>query len=131
MAEVLSDIGITDQAASAIEESFNEEFGETLPPVKNLIDEKALAAGLREKKEQELVRQVQELQTELIEKSLDASADEDFVSDRPIKTYDVVLRVKPEKASQIKAQVIGGQKYLVIPMDEDEQVNVNGVNTKV
>lgn len=131
IAEVLSDIGITDQAASAIEESFNEEFGETLPPVKNLIDEKALAAGLREKKEQELVRQVQELQTELIEKSLDASADEDFVSDRPIKTYDVVLRVKPEKASQIKAQFIGGQKYLVIPMDEDEQVNVNGVNTKV
>ena len=47
------------------------------------------------------------------------------------KTYDVVLRVKPEKASQIKSQVINGQKCLVIPMDEDEHATINGVNTTV
>lgn len=131
IAEVLSGIGLDEHAASAIEESFNEEFGETLPPVKNLIDERAVASALREKKEQELAKQVQELQSELIEKSLDASDDEDYGPENPVKTYDVVLRVKPEKATRIKAQVIGGQKYLVIPMDEDENVNVNGVNTKV
>lgn len=131
IAEVLSGIGVTDQAAAAIEESFSEEFKETPPPVRNLIDEKALAANLREKKEQELAKQVKELQSELIEKSLDASQDEDFAPESSVKTYDVVLRVKPEKASQIKAQVIGGQKCLIIPMDEDEHVNVNGVNTKL
>jgi hypothetical protein len=43
----------------------------------------------------------------------------------------VVLRVKPEKASQIKSQVINGQKCLVIPMDEDEHATINGVNTTV
>lgn len=48
-----------------------------------------------------------------------------------VKTYDVVLHVKPEKASQIKSQVIDGQKCLVIPMDENENVNVNGVHTTV
>ena len=47
------------------------------------------------------------------------------------KTYDVVLRVKPEKASQIKSQVINGQKCLVIPMGEDEHATINGVNTTV
>ena len=47
------------------------------------------------------------------------------------KTYDVVLRVKPEKASQIKSRVINGQKCLVIPMDEDEHATINGVNTTV
>lgn len=48
-----------------------------------------------------------------------------------VKTYDVILHVKPEKASQIKSQIIDGQKCLVIPMDENENVNVNGVHTTV
>ncbi len=48
-----------------------------------------------------------------------------------VKTYDVVLHVKPEKASQIKSQIIDGQKCLIIPMDENENVNVNGIHTTV
>lgn len=48
-----------------------------------------------------------------------------------VKTYDVVLHVKPEKASQIKSQIIDGQKCLVIPMDENENINVNGIHTTV
>lgn len=48
-----------------------------------------------------------------------------------VKTYDVVLHVKPEKASQIKAQIIDGQKCLIIPMDANENVNVNGIHTTV
>lgn len=48
-----------------------------------------------------------------------------------VKTYDVVLHVKPEKASQIKSQIIDGQKCLVIPMDANENVNVNGIHTTV
>lgn len=48
-----------------------------------------------------------------------------------VKTYDVVLHVKPEKAAQIKSQMIDGQKCLVIPMDANENVNVNGIHTTV
>ena len=48
-----------------------------------------------------------------------------------VKTYDVVLHVKPEKASQIKSRIIDGQKCLLIPMDENENVNVNGIHTTV
>ncbi len=48
-----------------------------------------------------------------------------------MKTYDVVVRVKPEKALKIRSQIIGDQKCLVIPMDDNENVNVNGVNTKI
>ena len=46
-----------------------------------------------------------------------------------VKTYDVVLHVKPEKASLIKSRIIDGQKCLLIPMDENENVNVNGIHT--
>lgn len=48
-----------------------------------------------------------------------------------VKTYDVVLHVKPEKAARIKSQIIDGQKCLVIPMDANENVNVNGIHTTV
>ena len=35
--------------------------------------------------------------------------------------------MKPEKAERVKFDTIDGQKYLMIPMEEDEHVNLNGV----
>jgi hypothetical protein len=43
--------------------------------------------------------------------------------------YDIILQVKPQKVSQIKSQIIDGKKYIVIPIDENEQANVNGIDT--
>ena len=48
-----------------------------------------------------------------------------------VKTYDVVLHVKAEKAAQIKSQIIDGQKCLIIPMDANENINVIGIHTTV
>ena len=48
-----------------------------------------------------------------------------------VKTYDVILRVKPEKVGQIHSDTINGQKCLIIPMDENEHAAVNGVNTTI
>ena len=42
--------------------------------------------------------------------------------------YDVILQVKPEKIPKITAQIIEGQKCIVIPIDEDEQASVNGLD---
>ena len=47
------------------------------------------------------------------------------------RNYDVVLHVKPEKANKIHSSVINGQKCLVIPMEENEQATINGVNTSL
>ena len=47
------------------------------------------------------------------------------------RNYDVVLHVKPEKANKIHASVIDGQKCIVIPMEENEQATINGVNTSL
>lgn len=83
---------------------------------------------LRSKKK-ELVKEVQELKSKLIEK--DKTSNDEEISGDEIKTYDVILRVKPDKADQIKSQVIGDKKYLMIPVEENEYVNLNGVNTQV
>jgi hypothetical protein len=40
---------------------------------------------------------------------------------------EVFLRMKPDKAEQVKYETIDGQKYLLIPMEENEQINLNGV----
>ena len=47
------------------------------------------------------------------------------------QNYDIVLQVKPEKVNQIKSQIIDGKKYLVIPVDDDDQANVNGIDTLI
>ena len=121
IAEVLSECGISKEVVSKIENSCTEEFGELLPPVKNLIDEKAIEKYAPVKKERELVQQVQKLQQALAEKTESTEFNTDFSS------FDVLLKVKPEKEEQIITQMINGQKCLVIPMDEDEQINVNGI----
>lgn len=126
--EVLEDNDIQGEPARIIREVVLEEFADELPCVANLIDNKALAANEKEKEKKELVKEVQTLKTQLAEKTREA---EEAISGDDVKTYDVVVRVKPEKASQITSQMIGDRKCLVIPMDENENVNVNGVKTQV
>ena len=48
-----------------------------------------------------------------------------------IKTYDVILRVKPEKIGQIHSDMINGKKCLIIPMEDNEHAAVNGINTTI
>ena len=125
LANVMEESGVAPEKAEKIGKTCAEEFAEEAPLAENVVDSKALAANEQIQKEKELVAQVEVLQQQLKEKQIEEEADE------VVKTYDVVLRVKPEKVSQIKSEVINGQKCLVIPMAEDEHANVNGVNTTV
>ena len=56
------------------------------------------------------------------------SNDENLENNLDMSNYDVVLQVKPEKVSQIKSEVINGQKCIVIPINDDEQAKVNGLD---
>ncbi len=125
--EVLTENGIQGEAANRIKEGISHEFEDALPEVQNLIDEKALEKNAKKKEEENLRLEVRELKRELVEKSFPAP-EEDGV---PATLYDVILRVKPEKVPQIKSELIDGKKCLIIPMDENEQINLNGVNTQV
>ena len=71
---------------------------------------------------QEKNNQIEERTSQLLEKQEEI---DNYTAQ--IKTYDV----KPEKASQIHAQVINGEKCLVIPMRENENATINGVNTNL
>lgn len=127
--EALVEQGMDEVVAKNVSKTVKETFGDDMPSIANLIDEKALEANAKIKKEQELVKEVSTLKTEIVEKDRQLSEAATYIED--LKTYDVVLRVKPDKASKIKSQILGDQKYLMIPMDENEHVNLNGVNTQI
>lgn len=138
--KALSESNVSEDKISKIEKSVEETFGEKLPAAENVIDSKALVANEMRFEKMALEDQVgsltlalnekntqlEERTTQLIEKQEEI---DNYIAET--KTYDVVLRVKPEKASQITSQIINGEKCLVIPMKDDEHATINGVNTTV
>ncbi|WP_300347904.1 DUF4317 domain-containing protein [Clostridium sp.] len=63
--------------------------------------------------------------TEILEEALEEVLEEELQANN---NYDVVLHVKPEKISQVKSQIIDGKKCIIIPIEEDEQATVNGID---
>lgn len=69
---------------------------------------------------------------DIIDGDLDEDVNDEISEDMEIPhNYDVVLQVKPEKIPQIKSQIIDGKKCIIIPIDEDEQTTVNGLDNLV
>ncbi len=140
--DVLADSEIPDAAVALIQSHFTEEFSDQPPAVKNLVNEKAIEKNNKEKKEVKLLEEVATLKQELND-----TKQENFEKTEQIETLvkmeapldpeeaknwaEVFLRMKPDKAEQVKAQTIDGQKYLLIPMEENEHINLNGVETTV
>ena len=140
MSKVLNESNVSEEKINRSEKSIDEAFGEKLPVAENVIDSKALVANeLRveklalEDQVGELTLQLNEKNTELEEKTTKLLEKQEEIDNyvAETRTYDVVLRVKPEKAAQIKSQIINGEKCLVIPMKENENATINGVSTSV
>ena len=58
------------------------------------------------------------------------SINSDTISENDIDSSlnaDIVVKVNPEKVEQIETKIIDGKKYIVIPIDDNEQANVNGI----
>ena len=139
---VLEESRVPEEISLKIEKSLTEEFRDAPPVVEHLIDSKVLNANEQRKKEQRLKEQVQILQAKLeeteqnvidnsadtLEVALDAEPPSEEVTS---ENYDIVLHVKPEKIEQIKSQIIDGKKCIIIPIENNEQANVNGVPAKL
>lgn len=138
--KLLEESNVPEEKASRIEKSVDEAFGDKPPVAENIIDSKALEQNVIRIEKQELQSQVSTLSNQLNEKNAELQERTNQLIEKQeeidnyiaeTKTYDVVLRVKPEKANQIHSSVINGQKCLVIPMNENEHATINGINTTV
>ncbi|MCM1283000.1 MAG: DUF4317 domain-containing protein [Muribaculaceae bacterium] len=140
VSRLLTESKIPEEKAQRIEKSVEDAFGDKPPAAEHVIDAKALAQNELRVEKLALEDQVGDLTLQLGQKEDELKERTDQLARKQeeidnyvaeTKTYDVVLRVKPEKAAQIKSRVIDGQKCLVIPMEEDEHAAINGVNTTV
>lgn len=77
--------------------------------------------------EEAFVTDLEETLETNLEKVPDAYSEDNNVTPH----YDVILQVKPEKVSQIKSQIINGQKCIVIPINDNEQTTVNGIDNLI
>lgn len=147
--DILAENGVSEEISTKIEKFYTKEFGNTPPIAEDLVDTKALRANEQKKKEKNLEKQVEILQNKLehtnkkLEEASKNKTDSEINSENTTETacndsiqdinpetnYDIVLKVKPQKVPQIKSQIIDGQKCIVIPIDDNEQANVNGVDT--
>jgi hypothetical protein len=89
----------------------------------NVVLEEASVTDLEETLEANL----DEILETNLEKVPDINSDDNNVTPH----YDVILQVKPEKISQIKSQIINGQKCIVIPINDNEQTTVNGIDNLI
>lgn len=84
--------------------------------------------GLKETIETNLEEASEADLEEILETNLEEVQDANSEDNKVTPGYDVVLQVKPEKIPQIKSQIIDGQKCIVIPINENEQTTVNGLD---
>ncbi len=141
---ILINTGLSDEISAKIEDSFEEAFGEDLPLAESLIDSKLIKANAQKKKEDQLMKKVEVLETQLeevkkvsaedpaMEKVQDSPEESDDDSDPTLTEtlsaiYDVVVHVKPDKLPSIKTEIINGQKCLVVPINDNEQAAINGM----
>ena len=136
--EVFADTKLPDAAVMQIQDHFTEEFSDKPPVVRNLVNEKAIEKNNKEKKEIKLLEEVASLKQELKDTKQENEEKTEQIEtlvkmEAPLDPEEaknwaeVFLRMKTEKAERVKFDTIDGQKYLMIPMEEDEHVNLNGV----
>ncbi len=119
MDEILIENNIEGEKARVIKEVTLDEFMEELPPVSNLIDNKALAANEKEREKKELVKEVASLKNKVSELEEATSSSE---------SGDVSIFVYPERADEIHTEIIDDKKYILIPVDDNSSGKVNGVD---
>ena len=143
--EVMKDSDIPEEIAVRIEQAIAEEFEDELPTAEDLVDAKAITANAQKKREKELVAEVHSLKQQLSETAQTDSEEKIDVTslpsgfdnidseelDTPYTSYDIVLNINPEKLPKVASQIIDGQKYLIIPVEEDEVAKINGNETSL
>ena len=73
----------------------------------------------------DIIEDNNEVSTEPTDEAINEVAE--VASDVEKEKVDIEVKVSPKKVSKIETKIIDGKKYIMIPMDENEHANVNGV----
>jgi len=108
---------VTEHIAKVWEEEFEDE--EDAPEIQQIIDKRLAKEATHIETEKNLVKENASLKKQLnVHEAIDVNEES--------HQEDVILRVSKKKASEITTQVLDGQKYIMIPVDDNSQTYVNG-----
>ena len=135
MAEVIEQVDMPQEARDIIQEAFSEEFGDIPPQAQHVVDQKLVNESAQRLRTLELETQVTDLKEELTAQGKELSetrtAYQAALAANPSieggEEIAIHLRVTPQKAKQIHAQMISGVKYLVVPLEKEDTTQINGV----
>lgn len=114
---ILKDNGFSEEDAENVSKKFNEVFSNEPPKAEDLIDNKAIKQIEERADKKALQNRVVDLTNKLEEAgALDENDNE----------IDVILRISPEKADQVTRAYVNGRSCVVIPVDDNEEINING-----
>jgi len=116
--ELMTSIKVPAMVSDKITQAYEQEFSEDVPTADQLLDSRAMAAGAARKRESELVLEVEDLKSKL---------QEEKAANTPSPEKTIILKVSPEKVPEIKTDAIDGQRCIIIPLNENEYANVNGI----
>jgi len=128
---------LPDKLTENLEKACQQEFGDKPPTAQNIVDNKAVAASVQKRTQKQLQKQVFQLKQQLeeaktenkIEDTIENAIENNIEETPPWEEkegYDIMLTVKPQKVSEIKTETIDGKKYILIPVEEQEQIGLNG-----
>ncbi len=134
--EILIENDLPEDLSDKIEKAYEDTFGQEAPAAQHLLDKKVLIEHEKKKVEMALMEKVEILEDQLEEakkniavnySQIDEPESDNLKEEKTYQDNAVVLHVKPEKVEEITTEFIQGRKCLIIPVDEDEEIKVNGL----
>ncbi|MCR5835550.1 MAG: DUF4317 domain-containing protein [Lachnospiraceae bacterium] len=143
IAKIMMESGVSEVSVKSIESSYNDTFEEELPDAEVLVDSKVLKAYGAKIARLELEAEVEELKKQLdeakgnqtnnsengqdgadnIDSELsDADSSQLENGEVELGENEIVVNVNSEKKELIRAEVINGQKCIIIPVEDDDKV---------
>lgn len=144
IAKIMMESGIPEYNAKNIETRYNETFTDELPEAESLIDTKILKAYEAKAARMELEAEVEQLRKQLDKvqgtaenvadnmepeqtatNNMEAEQMANQTLSEELNENEIIVNVNSGKKEQIRAEIINGQKCIVIPVYEEETVVIN------
>lgn len=141
MAEVMEQVDLNEEAREIIQAAFDYRFGDTPPTAQNVVDKKLVEESVQRIRTAELEEQVTDLKDQIQEKDQTITEAKKTIKEQEAALASpgsliqseltdempISLHVSPQKAKQIRTQMVGGVKCIVVPVEKGESAQINGV----
>ena len=114
--EILEENDVKGSQAQSIRNICHDEFADEAPLLENLVTEKELEKGRAERRERELVKENAQLKERLSVTNTEGG---------------VIVNVDPSLEGRISSRIIDDQKFVLIPVTDDDSIVINGHETDI